>query len=518
MARLPSGRLARALKEVPERHPGPGGAVAVLRDGHVLARHAWGWADAERRIPFTAQTMALVCSITKQFTCGLLLDLCADPAALDGDVAARLPALQGAAPRARDLCHNQSGLRDYWALAMLCGAPPEGVFGPADAARLIGATRSLHFTPGTRYSYANQNFRLLGDIIEQRIGRPFGELLRARIFDRAGMREAVLSPDTASVPGGTIGYEGTVEEGFRPAVNRIHWTGDAGIAACLDDMVAWERFIDATRDDADGLYRRLSAPQSFRDGAPAAYGFGLARTRMCGRVVSCHAGGLRGWRSFRMYAPEERVSIVVLFNHMADPRAAALALFTALLDMPEQPLPAADPTSWPGLYEEPESAIRVRVEAMADGRLNLLYAQGPEVLTATADGAYSGATTRLVRAADGLRMERAGENLSARLLACTGGAPADIEGRFLSAELGATLTCGAAGGVLYGAFSGALGDGTMQALQPLGRDLWALPCPRALDYSAPGDWTLKFERGAGGRVTGVQVGCWLARRVAFAAA
>jgi D-aminopeptidase len=47
------------------------------------------------------------------------------------------------------------------------------------------------------------------------------------------------------------------------------------------------------------------------------------------------------------------------------------------------------------------------------------------------------------------------------------------------------------------------------------RDVWLLPCPRALDYAAPGDWTLRFSRDAGGAVTGVEIGCWLARRVAF---
>ena len=38
-----------AIADVPRRHVGPGGAIAVLRAGEVLAEHHWGWADAERR-------------------------------------------------------------------------------------------------------------------------------------------------------------------------------------------------------------------------------------------------------------------------------------------------------------------------------------------------------------------------------------------------------------------------------------------------------------------------------------
>jgi len=27
-------------------------------------------------------------------------------------------------------------------------------------------------------------------------------------------------------------------------------------------------------------------------------------------------------------------------------------------------------------------------------------------------------------------------------------------------------------------------------LEPVGPDVWLLPCPRALDHTPPGDWTL----------------------------
>ncbi len=57
----------------------------------------------------------------------------------------------------------------------------------------------------------------------------------------------------------------------------------------------------------------------------------------------------------------------------------------------------------------------------------------------------------------------------------------------------------------------------MEQLTPVGPDLWLLPCPRALDYAPPGDWTLAFERDANGRVGRVRVGCWLARGLVYSA-
>jgi D-aminopeptidase len=504
-------RLERALEDLPRRYPGPGGAVAVLREGAVLAHHAWGFANAERRIPFTPKTLFRMCSITKQFTCALVLDAFPDPSVLDGDVRARLPLLEQKAPGALHLCHNQSGLRDYWAVAMLLGSPVEAPFGDVEAARLIAGTRTLHFAPGTRYSYVNQNFRILSDMLEARSGRGFAELLRARIFDPAGMESAVLAADTRALPDGTEGYEGSQAGGFRAAENRILWTGDAGLAASLDDMIAWERHIDATRDDAASLYQRLAAPVAFADGAPADYGFGLARGPVLGRAATGHGGALRGWRSHRVHLPAERLSVVVMFNHLSDAHAAALDLAAAALGEARPQPPSLPAPPWLGAYVEPETGLAARIDRLPDGVIRLRYGHSAERLELQPDGSATGGRSRLRPGAEGLWLDRPQENFSGLLRPSEGTPTRDVAGRYRCAELEAALTVADAGGALYGGFSGALGQGRMELLDPIGPDLWALPCPRALDHTPPGDWTLAFRRDAAGRVAGVTVGCWLAR-------
>ncbi len=510
-----SARLEKSLESLMRAYPGPGGAVAVLRKGEVLARHAWGWANAERRIPFTPRTLFRMCSITKQFTCGLVLDAFPDPSVLDGDVRARLANLEETAPGAVHLCHNQSGLRDYWAVAMLHGSPVEAPFGESEARRVIAGARTLQFAPGTRYSYVNQNFRILSDILQERTGKSFAELLRERIFARVGMEGALLVAETRAMPDGTAGYEGMAAGGFREAENNVLWTGDAGLGASLDDMIAWERHIDATRDDAGALYSRLSAPVSFADGAPAAYGFGLGRADELGHAVTGHGGALRGWRSHRLYAASERVSVVVMFNHLSDAHEAALDLLAAALGE-ERPAAARRPMpDWLGAYTEPETGLSVRIEAAAEGRVRLRYGHSPERLDLQEDGTAKAAGVWLRLAGDGLWMDRPHENQSSRLVRCEGVAARDIAGRYRCAELDAELTVADAGGTLYGGFSGFLGQGRMEMLDPIGPDLWALPCPRALDHTPPGDWTLAFARNAAGRAAGATVGCWLARGLPY---
>jgi D-aminopeptidase len=447
-----------------------------------------------------------------------MLDAFPDPSVLDADVAARLPRLEESGPSALQLAHNQSGLRDYWAVAMLHGAPAELPFGETEARRVISGARSLQFKPGTRYSYANQNFRLLGDIVSDRLGESFADLLRRRLFDRLGMETAFLAADTRALPDGAEGYEGDVASGFRPARNNLIWTGDAGLGASLDDMIAWEQAADAGRDDPQSIHGRLNAPVIFGDGAPAAYGFGLARSQKFGRDISGHGGALRGWRSHRFYCPAERLSVVVLFNHLSDAAGAAFDLFAATLG--EEAAPPAGPglpEGMIGAWIEPETQILARITRASDHALRLRLGHHPELLTAQADGGAWDGDSRLGLGPDGLWLDRPKDNQRSRLTPIkTGAAPiAGRAGRYRCAELDAELMIADAGGALYGAFSGFLGQSRMELLEPVGPDVWALPCPRALDHTPPGDWTLIFQPDGAGEVKAVRVGCWLARGLTY---
>lgn len=518
MQMLHTAALEAAVRALPVRFAGPGGVVGVVKDGAVVLRHAWGFADLDRRLPMTAETLLPICSISKQFTCAALLDVAGDPAALDGALARHLPNLQDRRPTVAELCANQSGLRDSWALTVLQGALADGVFGRDDATRLFSRMRRTHFQPGTRYSYSNGNFRILGDLVEEATGRPLAEVYRERLFEPAGMKTAILAADTAAALNGVVGYEGNDGAGYFPATNRIFWSGDAGIAASLDDMLAWEAFIDRTRDDPRGLYNRISVPQPFADGTPSRYGFGLARETVDDVAITGHGGALRGFRARRLHAAAERLSVVVMFNHEADAHGAALAVLRAALGRPETPPGKTRPApEWNGNYLEPTTGLLLRVSTVHDG-LKARFATAADVLSVGPDGAARSAAMTLSREGDAIRMERPGENLFTVATRIRPGLSDDIAGRYISAELDATFEIVSAGGAWFGAFEGFLGKGAMHPIHPVGEDVWRLSCRRSMDAPAPGDWTIVVRRDDAGAVSGLTLGCWLARRIAYSKA
>jgi D-aminopeptidase len=161
------------------------------------------------------------------------------------------------------------------------------------------------------------------------------------------------------------------------------------------------------------------------------------------------------------------------------------------------------------------TGLSARIIRQHDGKIRLTYAHPPELLDLTEAGIATDGQTVLRAGQGALWMDRPQENFSAKLAPVSGEPNLDVAGHYRCVELNAELTLINAGGVLYGAFSGFLGQGRMELLDPLATDLWTLPCPRALDHTPPGDWTLHISRDAAGLPVAVTVGCWLARNLRY---
>ena len=57
---------------------------------------------------------------------------------------------------------------------------------------------------------------MLAVALEERTGRDFGELVTERVVRPAGMETAVFVAETGALPGGAVGYEGSLATGWRP--------------------------------------------------------------------------------------------------------------------------------------------------------------------------------------------------------------------------------------------------------------------------------------------------------------
>ena len=525
---MPEESIQSIVESIPSLYRGPGGAIAVIKDGEVQAQHVWGFANLDERIPMTSTTILPICSISKQMVCYALVAMERDPATasfnIQDAVPELLPNLPDADQRAtiQDLKNMTSGLRDYWALTTLCGAHPEGRFGVDDhAPQMRKLLKTSHFEPGEEFSYCNVNWHILGLLAEKQAGQPLAEILKERVFKPAGMKTARLGPDTAQLPGSTKGYEGSDPSGYFPAVNKIVWEGDAGVIACLEDMIAYERHLHQSWSDPNSIYRALAEEQKYPDGTPTRYGNGLVRSKLGEFRAFGHSGGLRGWRLSRRHVPEKGLSSIVLFNHEALVEEAASNILKRILDIPfDKPKDIAPTPEWDGVFFDADARRAITVKA-DKGKIILSNRVRIETVNLTAAERAESPDTIAIIKGDTLEIDQLSDHHKYRAERLKGtlksGQAADYIGDFYCEEIDSTFHCTGDGksGMLYGSFDGFLGKGPEYTVRHAGDDVWLLSNPRSMDAPAPGDWTLAFKRDEKGGVKGVTIGCWLARKLEY---
>lgn len=423
----------------------------------------------------------------------------------------------------------QSGLRDYWALSVLWGATPQDRFSIyQDAPKALMRLGGFHFAPGTQMSYCNTNFMVVGLAIEKATGRTLSDLLDEQIFHPEGMKTAALRPDTARIPQPLVGYEGSEETGYIPYSNRIEWAGDAGVHASLEDMIAYEKFIHHSALSENSIYFRNAREPKYIDDEPANYGHGLFHSKIGDIKVIWHSGGLAGFRLRRVYVPSQQLSVIVLLNSETDTKAVAehiLKKVIALQAVEQLSLSDNAPATkidvkWTGNYFDNEVKVAVTVKQDKPGEIKVNYDGHDEELQVRNES-EAGSVRMQIRHENGsLSIKRPFDhrNFVVRSLeAIDISSDAKMfQGKYYSADVDSTFHVSGSGAMLYGAFDGYLGKGPIHVMRRLGENVWWLACFRSLDAPTPGHWTVAFETEQDStRITGVTVGCWLARNVRY---
>lgn len=312
----------------------PGASVAVVRDGQVIIRHAYGMADLDRRTAATLETDYRLASVSKQFTAMVVMMLANDgKLRYDQPIRDFLPELPAAAHAVtvRHLLNHTSGLWDYEALI------PEARTTQLDAndvLALVASQDALHFPAGTASRYSNSGYVLLGMIAARVSEMPFPALLRTRIFAPLGMSATVAHVEGRdTVPQRAYGYSprgGAFAQTDQSVTSAT--LGDGGIYSNVDDLVRWDQaWTGETLVDRASL-TMATTPPGLPVGAGTEYGFGWFIDRYRGETRWRHTGETSGFRNAIMRFPERRLNIVILTNRSSgEPQAIAERIADQLL-------------------------------------------------------------------------------------------------------------------------------------------------------------------------------------------
>lgn len=316
-------------------------SVGVMSDGHVVLARGYGVRSLETRDPVTPETMFAIGSVTKQFTCASVFLLAEEKKlSLEDKVGKYLPDLTRANDISLlDLGQHVSGYRDYYPLDFVDRAMAV----PRPAASIIRdyATRPLDFEPGTRWSYSNTGFLILGNVIERVSGEPLGQFFDRHILSPLGLKHTQYEARRGQ-NGQAVGYTsfalGTPEVATPEAEG---WLGAAGgLWSTPRDLLVWDLALTEGKVLSVSSYRTLATPRRLRDGRSTDYGCGIGVRDSGPAVLLTHGGGVSGFVARNTFVPATRSGVVLLAN--TDGAYSALeALADAIVPMLLPPNPGA---------------------------------------------------------------------------------------------------------------------------------------------------------------------------------
>ena len=317
----------------------PGLSACIVLNSDVIWSGSWGYQNIENSIPASDSTLYMMASVSKTFTGAALMQLWEDGLfKLDDPVSDYLPftvehvSFPGTPITFQMILTHSSGIEDNWDVM-------GSVYHPGDSPIPLVEFLYSYYTPGepfydaeknfynwepgTKTSYSNMAYALMGLLVQEISGMPFDQYCNLNIFQPLGMTETSwffsdLDSTHIAMP--------------------YHWDGDqyvpygyfgyadypAGqLRTSSDQLAIWlAAFLN------DGCYNNYSMLDSstvhlittVQDSSLSpTLGFTWFRRATPERVYWEHGGADQGVRTRILFNPDRGYGIVVLTNGEAGP-------------------------------------------------------------------------------------------------------------------------------------------------------------------------------------------------------
>jgi D-alanyl-D-alanine carboxypeptidase len=290
-------------------------SVAIVKDGRLVLAKGYGKRSLADGRPVAADTVFAIGSVTKQFTCAAALLLAEErKLSVHDPVAKYFPNLTRAKDiTLLDLMQHVSGYPDYYPLDFVDRRMQKPI-AEDELLRQYGGGK-LDFEPGSKYSYSNTGYILLGRVVEQVSGESFGAFLTRRIFKPLGMANTVYEPDPGDgrLAKGYTTFALSEPEAVGPEAKG--WIGAAGgIFSTPSDLAKWDLALIEGKVLKPESYALMTAPRKLSDGRISDYGCGLALKTQGGRQVLSHNGAVSGFNAWNSMIPSTRSAVIMFCN------------------------------------------------------------------------------------------------------------------------------------------------------------------------------------------------------------
>jgi CubicO group peptidase (beta-lactamase class C family)/D-alanyl-D-alanine dipeptidase len=327
----PTDRIAAAARWEMKEMAVPSIAVALFDRTGVVWSGAWGYADADRKVPADVSTVYRAGSVSKLFTDVAVMRLVEQGKLdLDKPVQIYLPSFNphnpfGAPITLRQLMAHRSGL---------VREPPRGHYFDMDAKGQADTVASLNDTtlvakPGTVTKYSNAGVAVVGQVLAAVTHKSYEQAVHDLVLAPLGMNASAMRlppvkdrlaySEMASFDGPRFAAP-QFDLGMPAAGNLYTTAGDLG------------RFGVTMLNHGAGLLKSATVDEMWRvqyaaKNGPRSFGLGFVVSDLDGRRVIGHSGAIYGFSTELRLLPDAGLGVVVFSTVDSGTSAARLARY-----------------------------------------------------------------------------------------------------------------------------------------------------------------------------------------------
>jgi CubicO group peptidase (beta-lactamase class C family)/D-alanyl-D-alanine dipeptidase len=312
-------KLDAAVRYEVEQKNLPAFSIAIVDDGKTVWSSGYGFQDADKKIPASANTIYRVGSISKLLTDISVMKLVdSGDIDLDEPVTTYLPDFKpdndsGTPITLRHLMTHRSGL--------VRESPVGHYFDPAGPS-LSDTVASLNGTPiiyppGTRTKYSNAAIAVVGAVLESKLEGRHADLVNREIFQPLQMNDSSFDLTPHVEKNLSTAYMWTYDDRRFEAPTFLLGTGPAGnLYSTVLDLSKFMKFIFDNGKTGDGqvlkpeTLKLMTTAQIGSDGKKQDFGIGFHIGQLDGNKVIGHGGAVYGFSTQLEAIPDRKTGAV----------------------------------------------------------------------------------------------------------------------------------------------------------------------------------------------------------------
>jgi len=311
------------------------GSVLIAQKGQILLHKAYGLANVTSRILNDTLTHFPILSVTKSFTAIMILKLQEEgKLSIKDKLSKYFPDYKyGDKVTIENLLTHTSGIPNY---TDAVGEEDSAIVNHPVSKEKIEETfftKPLEFKPGSRYSYNNSGYFLLGLIIEKVTGQPYEQVIKENIFAPLQMTNSGFDfnnlPENIRAQGYNI-FDIIQQRPYKHYDSTYAYSAGA-IYSTTGDLYKFAQAIAS---------KKILTPNTWQIAFQSRinqYGYGWKTGNLFGRDYIRHDGGYPGFMSEFIYFPKENVTIIMLNNfgnYGQNIWATAMGIASILFNLP----------------------------------------------------------------------------------------------------------------------------------------------------------------------------------------